>query len=227
LVAFAEAVYSGETTVGGITARLAEKFAEAEEILGEGKIAVRVDPDMEILADFKPLVLVDGRMRKEPPEVGMEAAPLVIGLGPGFMAGENCHAVVETMRGHNLGRVIWEGSAQADTGIPDAIGNTREERVLRAPTDGRLAARASICDHVEKGDLIAVVSEEAVVAPFMGVLRGLVHEGVEVKKGMKIGDVDSRDDPRYCTTISDKALAVGEGVLEAVLSRADIRERLA
>lgn len=227
LVAFAEAVYAGETTVGGITARLAENFVAAEEILGEGKIAVLVDPDMEILADFKPLVLVDGRMRKEPPEVGMEAAPLVIGLGPGFVAGENCHAVVETMRGHNLGRVIWEGSAQADTGIPDAIGNTREERVLRAPADGRLAARAAICDHVEKGDLIAVVSEVAVVAPFMGVLRGLVHEGVEVKKGMKIGDVDPRDDPRYCTTISDKSLAVGGGVMEAVLSRADIRERLA
>ena len=227
LVAFAEAVYTGETTVGGITARLAENFSEAEEILGEGKIAVLVDTDMEILADFKPLVLVDGRMRKEPPEAGMEAAPLVIGLGPGFVAGENCHAVVETMRGHNLGRVIWEGSAQADTGIPDAVGNTREERVLRAPADGRLAARAAICDHVEKGDLIAVISEEAVVAPFMGVLRGLVHEGVEVKKGMKIGDVDPRDDPRYCTTISDKSLAVGGGVLEAVLSRADIRERLA
>ena len=227
LVAFAEAVYAGETTVGGITARLAENFVAAEEILGEGKIAVLVDPDMEILADFKPLVLVDGRMRKEPPEVGMEAAPLVIGLGPGFVAGENCHAVVETMRGHNLGRVIWEGSAQADTGIPDAIGNTREERVLRAPADGRLAARAAICDHVEKGDLIAVVSEQAVVAPFMGVLRGLVHEGVEVKKGMKIGDVDPRDDPRFCTTASDKSLAVGGGVMEAVLSRADIRERLA
>ena len=98
---------------------------------------------------------------------------------------------------------------------------------MRAPADGRLAARAAICDHVEKGDLIAVISEEAVVAPFMGVLRGLVHEGVEVKKGMKIGDVDPRDDPRYCTTISDKSLAVGGGVLEAVLSRADIRERLA
>jgi xanthine dehydrogenase accessory factor len=227
LVAFAEAVYAGETTVGGITAQLAENFAEAEEILGEGKIAVLVDPDMEILVDFKPLILVDGRMRKKPPEVGMEAALLVIGLGPGFVAGENCHAVVETMRGHNLGRVIWEGSAQADTGIPDAVGNTRAERVLRAPADGRLATRAAICDHVETGDLIAVVSEEAVVAPFMGVLRGLVHEGVEVKKGMKIGDVDPRDDPRYCTTISDKALAVGGGVLEAVLSRVDIRERLA
>lgn len=227
LVAFAEAVYAGETTVGGITARLGEYFAEAEEILGEGKIAVLVDPDMEILEDLKPLILVDGRMRKESPEVGMEAAPLVIGLGPGFMAGENCHAVVETMRGHNLGRVIWEGSAQADTGIPDAIGDTREERVLRAPADGRLAASAAICDHVEEGDLIAVVSEQTVVAPFMGVLRGLVHEGVEVTKGMKVGDVDPRDDPRYCTTISDKALAVGGGVMEAVLSRADIIERLA
>ena len=227
LVAFAEAVYAGETTVGGITARLAENFVAAEEILGEGNIAVLVDRDIEILADFKPLILVDGRMRKEPPEVGMEAAPLVIGLGPGFSAGENCHAVVETMRGHNLGRVIWEGSAQADTGIPDAIGNTREERVLRAPADGGLAAHAAICDHVEKGDLIAVISEQAVVAPFIGVLRGLVHEGVEVKKGMKIGDVDPRDDPRYCTTISDKSLAVGGGVMEAVLSRADIRERLA
>jgi xanthine dehydrogenase accessory factor len=227
LVAFAEAVYSGETMVGGITAQLAENFVKAEEILGEEKIAVLGDPDIEILADFKPIVLVDGRMRKEPPEVGMEAAPLVIGLGPGFVAGENCHAVVETMRGHNLGRVIWEGSAQADTGIPDAMGKIRAERVLRAPADGRLAAHAAICDHVEIGDLIAVVSEQAVVAPFMGVLRGLVHEGVEVKKGMKIGDVDPRDDRRYCTTISDKSLAVGGGVMEAVLSRADNRERLA
>jgi xanthine dehydrogenase accessory factor len=218
-VAFAEAVYAGEVTVEEITACLAKDPSGVEDIWEQGNIAVIVDPQLDILTDFKPQVLVDGRMLKQTPEMRIDAAPLVIGLGPGFTAGENCHAVVETMRGPFLGRVIWEGSAQSDTGIPDRVKGKREERVLRAPADGKLIAHANICDQLEKGDLIAEVGGMRIASPFKGVLRGLIHDGITVKAGMKIGDVDPRDDPALCTLISDKALAVGGGVLEAILSK--------
>ena len=217
-VSFAEAVYAGEATVEEITACLAKDPSGAEKILNQGNIAVLVDPQLDILPDFKPQVLVDGRMMKQPPEMGMDAAPFVVGLGPGFTAGENCHAVIETIRGPNLGQVIWEGSPQTDTGIPGGVKGKRGERVLRAPADGKLIAHVNICDHLEKGDLIAEMGGMRIVSPFKGVLRGLIHDGIAVKTGMKIGDVDPRNDPALCTLISDKALAVGGGVLEAIQS---------
>jgi xanthine dehydrogenase accessory factor len=226
-VSFAQAVFTGECTVEGILGRRVENAGQALERLGVGEIPVLVDSAGESIKTLQPLVLVDARMTKQPPDVGLEAAALVIGLGPGFVAGENCHAVVETQRGHTLGRVIWHGPASADTGIPEAVDRYRGERVLRSPADGILKAGAEIGQHIESGQVVAEVAGNPVVAPFKGVLRGLVYSGIPVLAGMKIGDLDPRDDPRFCFLISDKSLAVGGGVLEAVLSEPWMRKKLA
>ena len=226
LVSFSEAIYRGEISVEGVRARRVSSPEEAFRILALGCIPVLVDPEAESRHVFRPRVLVDGRMTKLPPDLGLEAASLVIGLGPGFIAGENCHAVVETNRGHSLGRVIWRGTAEADTGLPEAVGGRQAERVLRAPTDGVLEARVEIGEVVEPGVEIAQVGGLPVVAPFRGALRGLLPAGLPVKAGLKIGDLDPRADPRLCRLVSDKSLAIGGGVLEAILSRADLRSHL-
>lgn len=224
--AFAEAVFSSQTTVEGISARRAQSLAEAEAILAAGEIPVLVDPALECLPGLRPLVLVDARLMKRPPETGLDAAPLVVGLGPGFTAGVDCHAVVETMRGHNLGRVLWQGRAAANTGLPEKVGEQQAQRVLRAPAAGELHALVEIGSLLDAGDPIAEVGGMVVAAPFAGVLRGLLHPGLAVQPGMKIGDLDPRRDPAFCTAISDKALAIGGGVLEAVLTRPAIRSQL-
>jgi xanthine dehydrogenase accessory factor len=224
--AFAEAVYAGRAGVEELTARCAPDLDAAFDILAAGEIPVLVDPELACLPALRPLALVDGRLAKRPPETGLDAAPLVVGLGPGFIAGGNCHAVVETKRGHALGRVIWEGAAEADTGIPERTAGVGAERVLRAPAAGQLIAHARIGDLLAPGDPVAEVAGQVIVAPFAGALRGLLHAGLPVQPGMKIGDLDPRREPAYCFTFSDKALAVGGGVLEALLARPDIRARL-
>jgi xanthine dehydrogenase accessory factor len=225
-VSFGEAVYAGQVTVEDVEALRVADIPEAGEALDQGKIAVLVDPELSCLGDLRPIVLVDARMTKRPPETGLDAAPLVIGLGPGFSAADNCHAVVETQRGHSLGRVFWQGSAAEDTGVPGSIASHNLDRVLRAPKSGQLQPRFAIGDHVRKGEIIAVVDGEAVLAPFDGVLRGLVHSSLLVTAGMKIGDLDPRNEPVYCFRVSDKALAIGGGVLEAMLARPEIRGQL-
>jgi xanthine dehydrogenase accessory factor len=228
-VAFAEAVYSKEVTVEGVTARRVSDFSDTLAILrvfSQGQIPVLVDPEAASLKNLRPTVLVDARMTKKPSELGRHAAALVIGLGPGFVAGENCHAVVETKRGHSLGRVIWEGAPAADTGAPDHVQERGLERVLRAPVQGVLQARADLGDQLEAGQLVATVGQESVIAPFKGVLRGLVKSGLEVPAGVKIGDLDPRNDPALCDLVSDKALAVAGGVMEALLARREFRPQL-
>jgi xanthine dehydrogenase accessory factor len=228
-VSFAEAIFAGETTVENVTAR---KVADASDtlrvlqIFAKGHIPILVDPDGTAGAALHPMVIVDARMTKRPPEPLRHSAKLYIGLGPGFVAGQNCHVVVETNRGHAMGRVIWQGSAESDTGIPEQVIDRDIERVLRAPADGELVAHAEICDHLDPGQLVAEVGGQPVVAPFKGALRGLAHPGLQVQKGVKIGDIDPRDDPRYCTLVSDKSLAVSGGVLEAILSRPELRPYL-
>ena len=224
-VSFAEAIYEGHQTVEGVTARL----IQPEGLQGWNRadeIPILVDPDANVLTLIDFLVVVDARLMKSTPSALPVDVPLHIGLGPGFHAGRDCHAVVETRRSHTLGRVYWAGSAQADSGEPE--GDRR--RVLRAPANGILTGRATIGEHLEEGQLIAEVKNETEVSkiesPFKGVLRGLIHDGVEVRRGLKIGDVDPRDDPSACYLVSDKALAIGGGVLEALLSRKEIRERL-
>lgn len=221
-VSFAEAVYEGLHTVEGVTARLVQQDL-IQSTLERNEIPILVDPDVSILSSFNFHVVIDARLTKRtPPRLPVDV-PLHIGLGPGFHAGKDCHAVVETRRSHTLGRVYWNGTTQPDSGQPE--GDPR--RVLRATGDGILTAHAKIGDHVEEGQVVAIVSDQyPVISPFRGVLRGLIRPGLQVTKGLKIGDVDPRGDPSACTLVSDKALAIGGGVLEAILSREEIRKRL-
>ena len=217
-VCFGEAVYSGQTQVETVYARLAPSVAAALELIAQGIIPILVDPGVGCRTALAPRVMIDGIMAKRNTGTQISDAPLVIALGPGFIAGVDCHAVIETNRGHRLGRVIWEGPAEADTQIPAEIGGKKEERVLRAPVVGVLHAHAQIGDQLDAGDLIATVGAAPVYAAFAGVLRGLIHDGLMVTEGFKIGDLDARATVEHCFTISDKSLAVAGGVLEAILS---------
>jgi xanthine dehydrogenase accessory factor len=229
-VAFAQAIYAKEIRIEEIQARFARNYEESVDALKDGAVPVMIDPDLRESADFQPHVIIDARMRKMPPEVAAslqtKTTPMIVGLGPGFTAGIGCHAVIETNRGPFLGRVIWEGQAQADTGIPERMGEYRAERVLRAPASGSVESLLEIGSLVKEGDMIARVMGEPVHAPFDGVLRGLVMSGLRVRAGDKIGDVDPRGDARLCWLISDKALSVGGGVLEAILSNQSLRQYL-
>ena len=225
-VALAEAVFSGETQVEDLLARRAGSPAMARKFAQQGVLPVLIDPECDCLSEMRPVALVDARMRKQPNELGLSAAPLVVGLGPGFDAGKDCHAVVETRRGHRLGRVLWHGPAEADTRTPEAVGGEAARRVLRAPVDGFVEGLVEIGDPVSGGQVVIRMAGAEVRAPFDGVLRGLVHAGVEVPAGTKIADVDPRGVPAYCWEISDKSLAVGGGVLEALLMERDLRRRL-
>ena len=225
-VSFGEAVYSGSITIEGVTARRAADIDEARRLLAASKIPVIVDPDGECIPHLQPAVVVDARMAKVNLGTRMDDAPLVIALGPGFTAGIDCHAVVETNRGHNLGRVIYDGPTEPDTGTPGKIEGHTHTRVLRSPASGHVRPYATIGDTIEAGQLIAEVAGQAVSAPFSGVLRGLIHERVRVEPGMKIGDLDPRARRESCFTISDKSLAVGGGVLEAALAASQVRPYL-
>jgi xanthine dehydrogenase accessory factor len=228
LVAFSEAIYQGSVNIEKLTARHIQNPKAALRVIATGEIPVIIDPDCESLhtPEFDVIALVDARMTKLPPDIGRDAAPMVIGLGPGFIAGENCHAVVETNRGHFLGRVIWEGPAEPNTGIPGKVGSKQVNRVLRAPTDGILRTKFRIGEPVKTGDILADVSGEPVVASFDGILRGMLPDAFVVHVGMKIGDLDPRNDASYAVTVSDKSLAIGGGALEALLTRPEIRSRL-
>lgn len=219
-VAFASAVEEGAVTVEGVTARLAADAGGARAVIARNEVAVLVDPDMDSLPALNPAVLVDATMRKGRRAPGVPTrlalAPCVVGLGPGFEAGREVHFVVETARGHDLGRVLSEGSAQPYTGIPGTIAGEGVRRVLRAPRDGRFRAERAISDLVEAGDILARVDGVPVTTAISGVVRGLLAGGRIVREGQKVGDVDPRSDPRLCFTISDKANAVAGGVLEAV-----------
>ena len=224
-VAFSEAVYEGQVTIEGITGRVVGDPTDTLKILnilGKRQVPVLVDPECAAAQTLHPIAIVDGRMQKSPPERLSHQALLYIGLGPGFTAPGNCHAVIETRRGHTLGRVIWDGTAQNDTSQPE--GDAR--RVLRAPADGALRSKAKIGDHFELGEQIAAVGDEVIAAPFPGVLRGLIRPELAVRRDMKVGDLDPRDKPEYCFTVSDKALAVGGSVLEALLTRPEVRSKL-
>lgn len=226
-VAFAQAVFDGVCQVEEVTGRLCTPEA-AHATLQAGEIPVLVDPQIHSLVHLRPFALVDAVMAKHNTGTRLHNAPLVVALGPGFTVGIDCHAVIETNRGHNLGRVLWAGSAEPDTGTPGELPGAasgaggKASRVLRAPVAGHVEPLVEIGDHVRGGDLLAVVrglQDETgeVIAPFDGVLRGLIHPSVPVERGMKIGDVDPRAAREHCFTVSDKSLAIGGGVLEAVL----------
>lgn len=218
-VAFSPAVYTGETQVEGITGKLCENISMIDTVTKSGCIPVIVDPSGEIMKEYKPDIIVDAIIAKTNIGTKITDADIVIGVGPGFEAGVDCHAVVETKRGHNLGRVIWSGSAYPNTGVPGNIGGYTVERIIRATADGVFSAKVNIGDHVKAGDLLAYCDETPVYANIDGIVRGLLQDGVKVKKGMKSGDVDPRAEKEYCFSVSDKASAIGGGVLEAILSK--------
>ncbi|MFH1186139.1 MAG: selenium-dependent molybdenum cofactor biosynthesis protein YqeB [Chloroflexota bacterium] len=224
-VSFAEAIYEGQATVEAVVGHRVEDPTDTLKVLNvlsAHQIPVVIDPDCTASGHLHPLVIVDGRMAKQPPEPLQHSARMYIGLGPGFVAPVNCHAVIETERGHSMGRVILQGTALRDTARPD--GDWR--RVLRSPSEGVLESQARIGQHFQQGDVIASVNAVPVVAPFAGILRGLLRPGLLAHDGMKVGDIDARDDPEICRLVSDKSLAVGGGVLEAMLARPEVRGKL-
>lgn len=231
-VSFSETVYEGAWKVEEVASRLASPD-QLQVVLEAGEIPVLVDPNANVLGNAiltnpQTTIVVDARLTKQSPEP-LPIQPLLhIGLGPAFTAPADCHAVIETQRGHSLGRVIWEGSASADSGQPE--GDSR--RVLRALKGGIIHGFAKIGDHLEAGQIVAEIESEIgnqksqIASPFQGVLRGIIHDGLVVTEGLKIGDVDPRDQREYCFTVSDKALAVGGSVLEILLALPEIRNKL-
>lgn len=216
-VSFSEAVYEGEIEVEGVRAARARDLTEAKEMLLRGLVPVLVDPDLTAARLFKPTVLIEATLAKRNTGVSRDDACWVIALGPGFTAGRDAHAVVETQRGHNLGRVIYAGAAAADTGEPESVLGYTRERVLRSPGAGEFVPALKIGDPVAVGDVVGYVGGVPVPAVIGGVIRGLLYGGLNVTPGFKIGDVDPRGRQDFCFSISDKARAVGGAVLEALL----------
>lgn len=216
-VSFGQAVYDGEITIDGVRAILTDSISEISTILDRAEVPVIVDPEGLCIPKLKPVVVVDAILAKRNLGTDMDMAPIVIGLGPGFEGGNDVHAVIETNRGHDLGKVIHKGSAVPDTGIPGSVQGFSEERVIRAEGDGRVKPLVEIGETVKQGDPVARIGDKVVNAAISGVVRGLVNSGLEVTDGLKIGDIDPRNVRENCFSISDKALSIAGGVLEAIL----------
>lgn len=217
-VCFSQAILYGSYQVEDVTAELAATEADVRHILADGNIPVLADPQAQCRAWLRPDVLVDAILAKKNLGTAITDAPLVIGVGPGFCAGRDCHAVIETMRGHTLGRVIRSGEPIPNTNIPGLIGGFAGERVLRAPSDGIFVQKLEIGASVRTGDIAGTVNGVPMLCQIDGMLRGILPDGTPVTRGMKSGDVDPRGKREYCDLVSDKALAIGGGVLEAILS---------
>lgn len=217
-IAFCEAVYDGEKEIEGVTARLIPSPSKISEAWQDGVLPLLIDPENKVRDIMKPDVLVDAIIAKKNLGTRITDAPLVIGLGIGFSAGRDVHVVIETNRGHNLGRLIRHGEAEADTGIPGEIGGVSRERVWHASAGGRFSTRKQIGDHVTADEVVAFIDGLPVKASIGGIIRGLLRDNTEVPKGMKLGDIDPRGIKEYCYTISDKSRTISGGVLEAILS---------
>ena len=216
-VAFSQCLYDGQTTVEGITARKAENRDQVRDILAAGEIPVLVDPQASILPQLPFMAVVDAILAKKNLGTTISDAPIVLALGPGFTAGADCHGVIETKRGHDLGRLILEGAAIPNTGVPGDVGGYTTERIIRAPADGPFEPVAQIGQQVNLGDVVAKVNGIPVTAQLTGIVRGMLPAGIPVTAGMKSGDIDPRCEVRHCFTVSDKARAIGGGVLEGIL----------
>ncbi len=217
-VSFSEAVYEGFTEVEDVRAELAESPTEALAAVNAGKIGILIDPQGKSISKLKLDAVVDAILAKRNLGTSLSDAPVVIGVGPGFTAGEDCHAAVETMRGHYLGRVIYRGSPLPNTNIPGLIGGFAGERVLRSPANGVFTPLFAIGDTVKTGDVAGTVDGIPMQCTLNGTLRGILPEGITVFQGMKSGDIDPRCEKAHCFSASDKALSVGGGVLEAILN---------
>jgi xanthine dehydrogenase accessory factor len=214
-VAFAEAVYEGRSIVEGVAGAMAADRESALALMAADAIPILVDPAATARSWLHPLLLVDAILAKRNLGTRISDAPAVVGLGPGFVAGVDAHAVVETQRGHTLGRVLIDGAAKPDTGVPGEVGGFGEERLIRAPGPGVFRGERQIGDRVSRGQSVGYVGSAPVRANLDGILRGLLHTGVQVTPGFKLGDIDPRADREHCFQVSDKALAVAGGVLEA------------
>jgi xanthine dehydrogenase accessory factor len=217
-VCYAESFYEGEVTVEGITALLVSSAEDAVAEVLNRRVPLLVDPKAEQLSFLAPEVVIDGRMLKRDCETDINLAPVVIGLGPGFVAGANCHAVIETNRGPDLGRVIYTGSASAYTGVPASVEGFSNKRLLLSPVEGEFSSSCRIADVVKPGQVLGVVSDVPVTSLIEGIVRGIVRDGLKVSVGQKIGDIDPRGIKEYCYKMSDKANAIGEGTLHALVS---------
>ena len=216
-VCFSQAIVQGEAVVEGVTARRAASPEDARDLLVQGILPVLADPEGACIPALRPDAVVDAILAKRNLGTRITDAPVVVGVGPGFTAEVDCHAVVETMRGHTLGRVLRHGSALPNTGVPGLIGGFAGERVLRAPADGVFRQALDIGTTVRAGDVAATVDGVPMACTIDGILRGILADGTPVFKGMKAGDIDPRCEIEHCYCASDKALAVGGGVLEAIL----------
>jgi xanthine dehydrogenase accessory factor len=216
-VAFSEAIFDSEKEVEGVIAKRIESPDQIQETWRDGKIPILVDPEASVRNCLTPDVLVDAILAKRNLGTMNTDAPLVIGLGPGFVAGKDIHLVIETNRGHNLGRIIYNGEAEANTGIPGSIAGYTEERVIRAPRDGNFKVVKKIGDGVSANEKVGMIGNVVVRSRISGVIRGLLRNGTKVWKGMKLGDVDPRGNKTNCCTISDKARTISGGVLQAIL----------
>ena len=216
-VAFSQAVFDNEIVIEGIKGVKVNNINEIYEEIREGNIPIIIDENAEIIKELSPDVVVDAIIAKQNLGTSIEDAPIVIGVGPGFEAKVDCHLVVETKRGHYLGKVIEEGSAIPNTGVPGNIGGYTKERIIRASSNGKIKPVVAIGDFVKKGDIVAYIDGVEVLAEIDGIVRGMLQEGIEVFKGMKSGDIDPRCEKDHCFTISDKARSIGGGVLEAIM----------
>jgi len=215
-VSFARAVYEGKMVLEDIEAVLTSSHKEAISLINQNRIAVLIDPEGKMIEKFKPTVLIDAMLAKRNLGTYRGQAPLVIGLGPGFAAGKDVDMVVETKRGHYLGRIIYQGKAEPDTGIPGEIKGESIKRLLKSPAEGKIIPTHHIGDFVKSGEIIAEVAGVYLKAGISGVLRGLIYSHSKVTRGMKVGDIDPRGIKDYCFTISDKARSIGGGVLEVI-----------
>ncbi len=215
-VCFAEAVYTGEIETEGVKGKPARDPDEAMSLAETGVVPILVDPEAKLLKKLRPDILIDGRMLKRGIDVSKDMAGLVIGLGPGFYPGDNCHLAIETNRGPDLGKVLSVASPQEDTAIPAEVNGFAAERVLRSPVDGVISSKHEIGDLIVKDDIVAEISETQVRSEIDGVLRGICRDGLTVEKGQKIGDIDPRGEKELCYKISDKARAVADGVVRAL-----------
>jgi xanthine dehydrogenase accessory factor len=217
-VSFCEAVYDVEKEVEGVIARRIDSYEEIEKTWGEGKIPLLIDAEASVKDYLKPDVLIDAIIAKRNVGTKITDAKLVIGLGVGFYAGRDVHVVIETNRGHDLGRIIRSGEAEPDTGVPGEIAGKSIERLIRTPKAGRFIIKKDIGELVKAGETVATVDGAPVTVVIDGVIRGLLRDGMQVPSGLKAGDVDPRGDRGYCYTISDKARAISGGALEAILT---------
>lgn len=224
-VCFSEAIFSGKTTLENTVAVFAKNEAEINKAWAEDNVPVVIDPNGDYIKIFKPIIVVDAIIAKKNTGMNKNQAPVTVAVGPGFVAGKDADVVIESNRGHNLGRLIFDGMAEPNTKIPGKIEGFTRERVLNSPCEGIFKTQHNIGDIVKKGQVIATVNDESVLSKIDGLLRGILRNNTYVTANFKVGDVDPRiDQLSNCYTISDKARAIGGAVLEAVLIEKAIKK---